>query len=43
MLDNVTTIIKIYNIVDLHFSNLNNFHLIEVMGRVSETQLQASE
>ena len=26
-----------------NLSNLNNFHLIEVVDRVSETQLQASE
>ena len=26
--------------VDLHLSNLNNFHSLEVVDRVSETQLQ---
>ena len=30
-------------IVDLHFSNLNNFPSIEVVDRVSETQLQVGE
>ena len=29
--------------VDLHFSNLNNFHSLEVVDRVSETQLQVGE
>ena len=29
--------------VHLHFSNLNNFHSLEVVDRVSETQLQVGE
>ena len=29
--------------VDLHFVNLNNFHSLEVVDRVSETQLQVGE
>ena len=29
--------------VDLHFANLNNFHSLEVVDRVSETQLQVGE
>ena len=29
-----------FKIVDLHLPNLNNFHLLEVVDRVSETQLQ---
>ena len=29
--------------VDLNFSNLNNFHSLEVVDRVSETQLQGGE
>ena len=29
--------------VDLHFSNLNNCHTLEVVDRVSETQLQVGE
>ena len=29
--------------VDLHLSNLNNFHSLEVVDRVSETQLQVGE
>ena len=29
--------------VDLAFSNLNNFHSLEVVDRVSETQLQVGE
>ena len=28
------------NNVNLHFSNLDNFHSLEVVDRVSETQLQ---
>ena len=32
-----------FKIVDTHFSNLNNFHSLEVVGRVSETQLQVGE
>ena len=30
-------------IVDLPLSNLNNFHSLEVVDRVSETQLQVGE
>ena len=29
--------------VDLHLSNLNNFHSLEVVDRVSETQLQVGK
>ena len=29
--------------VDLHFSNLNNFHSLEVVDRVGETQFQVGE
>ena len=29
--------------VDLHLSGLNNFHSLEVVNRVSETQLQVGE
>ena len=29
--------------VDPHLSNLNNFHSLEVVDRVSETQLQVGE
>ena len=29
--------------VDLHLSNLNNFHSLEVVDSVSETQLQVGE
>ena len=29
--------------VDLHFSNLNDFHSLEVVDRVSETQLRVGE
>ena len=29
--------------VDLHLSNLNNFRSLEVVDRVSETQLQVGE
>ena len=29
--------------VDLHLSNLNNFHSLQVVDRVSETQLQVGE
>ena len=29
--------------VDLHFANLNNFDSLEVVDRVSETQLQVGE
>ena len=29
--------------VDFHFVYLNNFHSLEVVDRVSETQLQVSE
>ena len=29
--------------VDLHLSNLNNFQTLEVVDRVSETQLQVGE
>ena len=29
--------------VDLHVVNLNNFHSVEVVDRVSETQLQVGE
>ena len=29
--------------VDLHLSSLNNFHSLEVVNRVSETQLQVGE
>ena len=29
--------------VNLHLSDLNNFHSLEVVDRVSETQLQVSE
>ena len=29
--------------VDLHLSNLNNFHSLEVVDRVSDTQLQVGE
>ena len=29
--------------VDLHLSNVNNFHSLEVVDRVSETQLQVGE
>ena len=29
--------------VDLHLANLNNFHSLEVVNRVSETQLQVGE
>ena len=29
--------------VDLHLSNLNNFHSLEVVDRVSETQRQVGE
>ena len=28
------------NIVNIHFSNMNNFHSLEVVDRVSETQLR---
>ena len=28
---------------ELHFLNLNNFHSLEVVDRVSETQLQVGE
>ena len=28
---------------DLHLSNLNNFHSLEIVDRVSETQLQVGE
>ena len=30
-------------IVDLHLSNFNDFHSLEVVNRVSETQLQVVE
>ena len=29
--------------VDLHLSNLNNFHSLEVVDRVSDTQFQVGE
>ena len=29
--------------LDLHLPNLNNFHSLEVVDRVSETQLQVDE
>ena len=29
--------------VDLHLSNLNNFHSLEIVDRVSETQFQVGE
>ena len=32
-----------FKIVDLIFSNLNNFHSLQIVDRVSETQLQAGE
>ena len=32
-----------FPIVDLNLSNLNNFHSLEVVDRVSETQLQVDE
>ena len=32
-----------FKIVDLHLSNLNNFHSLEVVDRVSETQPQVGE
>ena len=35
--------IRIYNFLVAHATNLGNFHLLEVVGRGSETQLQVSE
>ena len=32
-----------FNIVDFISSNLNNFHSLEVVGRVSQAQLQVGE
>ena len=32
-----------FHFVDLHLSNLNNFHSLEVVNRVSETQLQVGK
>ena len=32
-----------FKIVDLHLSNLNNFHSLKVVNRVSEKQLQVGE
>ena len=32
-----------FTIGELHLSNLNNFHSLELVNRVSETQLQVSE
>ena len=29
--------------IDLYFAHLNNFHSLEVVDRVSETQLQVGE
>ena len=37
------TISKKLKIVYLHLSSLNNFHSLEVVDRVSETQLQVGE
>ena len=34
---------KYENCYNLHLSNLNNFHSLEVVDRVSETQLQVGE
>ena len=40
---NVTSISNIWKQMTFILSNLNNFHSLEVMDRVSETQLQLSE
>ena len=39
----MTIISKIWNLLTSILSNLNNFHSLEVVDRVSETQLQVGE
>ena len=41
--DNVTLFSKIWKLLTSILSNPNNFHSLEVVDRVSETQLQVGE